>query len=185
MRHSKIRDPQVSAGSMADIAFLLLIFFLVTAVITNDEGFNRKLPKPCLEPLCTTELNERNVLRIAINSNNQIMINDEIASLSKIKETTKSFLDNNGDKSCNYCNGKQLQNLSDNPTIAVISLQTHPQSTYEFFIKVQDELTKAYYELRMKYAVSVLGKTENTLNKKDMEFLREAYPFVISEAETN
>ena len=125
MRHSKSM-PEVNAGSMADIAFLLLIFFLVTAVIPKDQGINRKLPAPCPEgQICDAELNERNVLRIVINNQDQIMVENDFVNLDELKEVTKAFLDNNGDGSCTYCNGNKVPDASDNPDAAVISFIPH------------------------------------------------------------
>ncbi len=184
MRHSKL-IPEVNAGSMADIAFLLLIFFLVTATISSDEGINRLLPKECPPNIdCTNPINERNVLRIVINNNDEIMVENELISLSQLKDLTKNFIDNNGDKSCNYCNGLKSSNASDNPKEAVVSLQTGKQTSYKQFIAVQNELTKGYYELRNTYSANILKKTSNNLSKEELKKVKEAYPFILSEAVT-
>ena len=185
MRHSKFSSPQVNSGSMADIAFLLLIFFLVSTTISSDQGFNRRLPKECPQNVdCSNEINERNILRIAINDKNEIMLNENIIAVSQLKQIVKDFVDNNGDNSCNYCNGKKLTNSSDNPKEAVISLQTQNLTTYGQYIVVQDELTKAYYELRENYTKNVLGKTTNKLTNEEIKVVKDAYPFILSEAET-
>lgn len=184
MRHSK-QAPQVNAGSTADIAFLLLIFFLVTAVIPNDQGINRKLRRICPPGQnCTIDIHERNILRIAINGNQEIMLNDDIVSVDDIKELSKTFLDNNGDKSCEYCKGQGLSESSDNPKEAVISLQTDNETRYNLFVKVQDELTNAYYELRANYGQQKYGKTPDELTLEELRIVREAYPFLVSEATT-
>ena len=152
MRHSR-QAPQVNAGSMADIAFLLLIFFLVTAVIPNDQGINRKLPRICSPgQICDIEIKEKNILRIVINGNQELMIEDDVVNIEQVKGLSMAFLDNNGDKSCDYCNGLEITESSDNPNRAVISLQVDNETQYDLFIQVQDELTKAYFELRSKYA---------------------------------
>ena len=182
MRHSKL-IPEVNAGSMADIAFLLLIFFLVTATIPKDNGINRMLPKDTNEVI-SIPINERNILRIMINNNNEIMLENELVALKDLKEITKNFVDNNGDESCNYCNGLKSEDSSDNPKKAVVSLQTGKQTSYKQFIEVQDELTKAYYELRETYSQNVLKKTVDDLSKTDMKKVKEAYPFILSEAVT-
>lgn len=184
MRRSKLM-PEVNAGSMADIAFLLLIFFLVTAVIPKDTGFNRKLPPACPpNTICDDAINERNALRIVINNNDEIMVEGNIITIDKLKLITKEFLDNNADGSCDYCHGAQLEDSSVNPTEAVISLQTGKQTSYKQFIAVQDELTKAYYELRNTYILNVIKKTADNLSKKELKQVKEAYPFILSEAET-
>ena len=177
--------PQVNAGSMADIAFLLLIFFLVSTTMAKDEGINRKLPRNCPTGQdCTAEIQERNILRIVLNSKQEILVENEIVPLQKLKDITKTFLDNNGDKSCDYCNGFSISTHSDNPAKAIISLQTGKQTSYELFISVQDELTKAYYELREIYAFKKYGKSVENLSKKEIDNIRKSYPFILSEAET-
>ncbi|MCK5401480.1 MAG: biopolymer transporter ExbD [Flavobacteriaceae bacterium] len=177
--------PRVNAGSMADIAFLLLIFFLVTTTMAKDEGINRKLPRNCPPGVdCSVDINERNILRIVLNNKQEIMVNDEIILIEDLKDIIKKFIDNNGDKSCTYCNGISISTLSDNPKEAVISLQNNRETSYELFIKVQDELTKAYYELREVYANNTLGKSVTNLTSEEIKTIRKAYPFVISEAET-
>ncbi len=184
MRRTKER-PEVNAGSMADIAFLLLIFFLVTAVIPKDQGIYRKLPNECPPGEdCTSPIPERNILKIAINSKNEIMVDEDIVTLSEVKDLAKAFIDNNGDGSCAYCNGGKTATSSDNPSKAVISLQSDRNSKYNQFIEVQDELTKAYYELRESYCKTVLKKTVDKLNEAELQELKDAYPFIISEAET-
>ena len=185
MKNSRHRMPQINAGSMADIAFLLLIFFLVTAVIPQDDvGFFRTLPKPCPPgETCESQINERNIFEIRINGNNELFVENEIIQLEDLKSMTKAFLDNNGDKSCLYCNGSQLASSSDNPNEAVVSLKNSRFTSYEFYINVQDELTKAYYELRSTYALNRFNKTEDKLSKNEMAKVKEAYPFILSEAE--
>ena len=117
MRHSKL-IPEVNAGSMADIAFLLLIFI------------NRTLPAECPPGVdCSSIKPERNILRIVINNNNDILVENDIVEIEDLKDLTKAFLDNNGDGSCNYCNGEQLSDASDNPKKAVISLQNGQQTS--------------------------------------------------------
>jgi biopolymer transport protein ExbD len=184
MRHSKL-IPEVNAGSMADIAFLLLIFFLVTATISSDEGINRLLPRACPPGIdCTNPINERNILRIVINNDDEIMLGKDIVDIKDIKELTKAFIDNNGDNSCNYCNGLKSSKLSDNPENAIVSLQNGKQTTYKTFIAVQNELTKAYYKLRLAYSHKTFNKSYNELEKAEQKQVRDAYPFILSEAQT-
>lgn len=183
MRRSKLM-PEVNAGSMADIAFLLLIFFLITAAIPKNKGIYRKLPSEC--PLginCQMDIHENNILRIVINSNNEIMVNDKLTKISELKEITKQFLDNNADGSCEYCNGSKSIESSDNPKKAVISLINDRETTYNEFIKVQDELSKAIYELRLVYSKKVFDKMPEDLSKEELKVVKEAYPFILSEAE--
>ncbi|MCH7523891.1 MAG: biopolymer transporter ExbD [Bacteroidetes bacterium] len=177
--------PQVNAGSMADIAFLLLIFFLVTTTMAKDEGISRKLPRNCPPGTeCNVKKNERNILRIVLNSKQEIMVEDKLIAIEELKDIAKNFLDNNGDNSCTYCKGTKVTTLSDNPKEAIISLQNDRQTSYELFIKVQDELTKAYSELRKVFALNKFSKPVKDLTPEEIKIIRNAYPFVISEAET-
>ena len=185
MKHSRHSAPAVNAGSMADIAFLLLIFFLVTTTISADMGINRKLPEICPPGTnCNTMINERNILRININASDELFVKDDVISIKDLKQIAKNFLDNNGDNSCSYCNGLKDATLSDNPTEAVISLSNDKDTSYEMYIAVQDILTQAYYELREDYATSVLRKNAKDLTESDLKAIKQAYPFKISEAET-
>lgn len=178
-------NPEVNAGSMADIAFLLLIFFLVTAVIPKDHGITRKLPEKCPQGMdCNTPIPERNILKITINANNEIMMDETIVTIDEVKAVSKAFIDNNADGSCSYCNGTGDRTLSDNPLKAVISLQTDRNTDYNQFIKVQDELTKAYFELRKTYSENILKTAIDKLTKTELKTLKNAYPFILSEAET-
>ncbi|MDO1500601.1 biopolymer transporter ExbD [Winogradskyella maritima] len=178
-------SPTVNAGSMADIAFLLLIFFLVTTTISAEKGILRKLPSECPPgQICEAELHERNVLRIFINANDDIMIEDEEVQLEDIAPLAKAFLDNNGDGSCLYCSGLQSPDASDNPKEAVISLQHDATTSYSRFIEVQDELTKAYFGLREVYARKTFDKAPENLSDDELLQTKKAYPFILSEAKT-
>ncbi|MCK8480629.1 ExbD/TolR family protein [Psychroserpens algicola] len=184
MKTSRRQSVQVNAGSMADIAFLLLIFFLVTAMIPNDKGINRKLPAPCPPNInCGGEIHHKNTLEVKVNSKDELLVENNRISINDLKDIAKDFLDNNGDGSCGYCNGLKSKTSSDNPKAAVISLTNDKQTSYDFYIKVQDELTKAYYELRNQYSETVLKKPSNELSKEELQNVRAAYPFILSEAE--
>ena len=175
--------PEVNAGSMADIAFLLLIFFLVTATISSDEGINRMLPKDCPNGDCSIDIKERNLLEIAINNDDEILIENELVTLEEVKNIAKNFIDNNGDGTCNYCNGNKDEVSSVNPKKAVISLQNGRHTSYKQFVAVQNELTKAYYELREAYSINILNKPSDKLSKEELKEVKDAYPFILSEAE--
>jgi len=186
MKTSRRYSVQVNAGSMADIAFLLLIFFLVTAMIPKDQGIKRTLSGDCPPNVnCNADISVRNVMKIYINSEDELLVENSRVSVDELKELAKAFLDNNGDASCNYCNGDQLKSSSDNPSKAVISLRNDKLTSYDFYIDVQDELTKAYYELRTLYAKVQFNKNPDELTEGELKSLREAYPFLLSEAELN
>ncbi|MFT5847556.1 MAG: biopolymer transport protein ExbD [Psychroserpens sp.] len=185
MKSSRRDYPEVNAGSMADIAFLLLIFFLVTAVIPKDKGINRKLPPPCPPNVDCTDgpVSMRNILEVNVNGNNDLLVENEIISIEELKGIIKVFLNNNGDGSCDYCVGLQAKDLSANPKTAVVSLANNKMTSYEFYIKVQDEITKAYYELRSDYATKVLNTSSNKLTEEELLEVKKAYPFILSETE--
>lgn len=180
MKNFRHAAPNVNAGSMADIAFLLLIFFLVTTTISVDKGINRHLSEICPTGTdCDTAINERNILRISINGQ------DDIVRVKDLKMVAKSFLDNNGDKTCDYCKGLNNPTSSDNPKKAVISLSNDKLTSYEMYIAVQDILTQAYFELRENYATNILSKKAEQLTDTDLKQIKTAYPFILSEAETH
>jgi biopolymer transport protein ExbD len=172
----------VNAGSMADIAFLLLIFFLVTTTISADKGILRQLPSECPPNTdCTKDLNERNVLRITLNDKQEIMVEDEIVKIDEIHYLVKEFVDNNGTKTCDYCEGHQSIESSDDPKTAVISISHDALTKYDLFITVQDEITKAYFDLRSRFALQKFNKTPDQLTKDELELVKKAYPFLVSE----
>ena len=182
MKTSRRRSATVHAGSMADIAFLLLIFFLVTTTISADKGILRTLPKDCPpNSNCNMPYNERNVLRIAVNDTQDIRIGEEQVKLKDVKDYVSQFIDNNGKSTCDYCNGVQKPDGSDHPQKAIISLSCSAQTKYDRFIAVQDEITKAFYNLRAVYAKNRFNKLPEQLNKLELEQVKKAYPFVLSE----
>lgn len=182
MKSFRRHSVSVNAGSMADIAFLLLIFFLVTTTISADKGILRKLPSPCPPNTeCTETILERNVFRIFLNENQQIMAEDKIVTIEDIKPLIIKFVDNNGALDCDYCEGDQIAESSDHPTKAVISLSHDALTKYDVFIGVQDEITKAFYELRERYAKIVYNKTPDQLTKEELKIVKKAYPFLVSE----
>lgn len=149
--------PEVNAGSMADIAFLLLIFFLVTTTIGVDQGINRLLPRyeenPPVPPI-----NERNILRVLVNKDNQLLVNEVPMEIAQLRQAAIDFLENNGKQVCSYCQGKKDPNSSDSPEDAVISLMNDGQTSYETYITVQNELVAAYYFLRDRESMRRYGK---------------------------
>ncbi|KJD35173.1 biopolymer transporter ExbD [Tamlana sedimentorum] len=167
---SKRAAPEVNAGSMADIAFLLLIFFLVTTTIEVDSGLNRKLP-----PIEETEppiIKQKNIFTVLLNGNDQLLVEDEIMEVKDLREAAIAFLDNGGDGSCDYCKGKKDPESSDNPAKAIISLKNERETSYKQYIAVQNELVAAYNVLRNKRAEALYGKTftEMEANANDVNW---------------
>ena len=142
--------PEVNAGSMADIAFLLLIFFLVTTTIETDSGLNRKLP-PMEDIIDPPIIKERNIFPVVVNKNNDLLVEEKPMQIDELREAAVTFLDNGGGKgedACSFCQGERDPNSSDNPEKAVISLKNDRETDYKVYIAVQNELVAAYNILR-------------------------------------
>ena len=160
---AKRAAPEVNAGSMADIAFLLLIFFLVTTTIETDTGINRKLP-PMEESKDDVIIKQKNIFTVLLNGKDQLLVEDELMDLKDLRKAAVEFLDNGGipkgqEGYCDYCHGKRSPASSDNPDKAVISLKNERETSYKMYVSVQNELVAAYNELRDKRAQSLYGKT--------------------------
>ena len=147
---AKRKAPEVNAGSMADIAFLLLIFFLVTTTIETDSGLNRKLP-PMEDVVDPPIIKERNIFTVVVNKFNQLLVEEKPLELTELRNEAVKFLDNGGGKgeeACSYCLGDRDPDSSDNPEKAVISLKNDRETDYKVYIAVQNELVAAYNVLR-------------------------------------
>ena len=152
---AKRSAPEVNAGSMADIAFLLLIFFLVTTTIETDSGLNRKLP-----PIDDTEqedviIKEKNIFQLNVNKNNQLFLKtggeEKVIQIKDQSNAAVAFLDNGGGTgpdACKRCQGKKNPRSSDNFDKAIISLQSDRATKYDTYIAVQNEIIAAYNTLR-------------------------------------
>lgn len=152
---AKRSAPEVNAGSMADIAFLLLIFFLVTTTIEKDSGINRKLPP--MQPIDQENvvIKQKNIFTVLLNGKDQLLVEDELMELKDLRAAAVKFLDNGGDGSCAYCKGKKDPSSSDNPDKAIISLKNERETSYAAYISVQNELVAAYNVLRNKRALEI------------------------------
>ena len=158
---AKRAAPEVNAGSMADIAFLLLIFFLVTTTIETDTGINRKLP-PIEDSEEDVIIKQKNIFTVLINGKDQLLVEDELMELKNLRKAAVEFLDNGGgtgEDACSYCKGKRNPSSSDNPDKAIISLKNERETTYSTYISVQNELVAAYNELRDRRAMELYGIT--------------------------
>ncbi|MCP9198765.1 biopolymer transporter ExbD [Gramella sp. GC03-9] len=165
---AKRSAPEVNAGSMADIAFLLLIFFLVTTTIETDSGISRKLPPWQPEDVEPPIIKQRNIFTVQVNSNNELLVEDEEMELSELREAAVEFLDNGagtGDEACSFCQGPKDPNSSVNPQKAIISLQNNRGTEYGTYIAVQNELVAAYNQLRDREAQRMYGMTFTQMEK--------------------
>ena len=147
---AKRSAPEVNAGSMADIAFLLLIFFLVTTTIETDSGLNRKLP-PLEDQVDPPITREKNIFTVLVSKNDQLLVEEKLADIEDLRSLAISFLDNGGgvgDEACEFCQGERNESSSDNPDKAIISLKSDRETSYKVYIAVQNELVAAYNDLR-------------------------------------
>ena len=163
--------PEVNAGSMADIAFLLLIFFLVTTTIETDAGLDRMLP-PIEPPDTDVVIKQKNIFEVIINKNGQLFADEELLEVSQLREKAMAFLDNGGAASgtadyCNYCKGARNTSSSDNPSKAIISLKNDRETPYGTYITVQNEIVGAYNDLR--------NRESQRLFKRDFTSMEAAY----------
>lgn len=197
--------PEVNAGSMADIAFLLLIFFLVTTTIEKDKGIARQLPPKQDENVPPPPLKEKNIFIVNVNQNDQLLVEEKLMELKDLKKAAIEFLDNGGAPSgspefCRHCKGKKDPRSSDNPDKAVISVQNDRLTSYKMYIAVQNELVGAYNELRNRESVRLFGPdfiytdVKNALNEgkfqgnvaaaeEKLKQVQDLFPLKLSEAE--
>ncbi|MDR2907607.1 MAG: biopolymer transporter ExbD [Bacteroidales bacterium] len=180
------KSPPINSGSMADISFLLLTFFLLTSSIDTDLGIARRLPPPLPPDAEAPDIRERNVMIVMVNFNNDLMVNGQRLDIADLRRTTKEFLTNPFDDP-----HKSEQNEKDIPLLGmvrtskgVVSLQNDLSTTYEMYIKVQNELTAAVTEMRDAFSQERFGvKFADIKNVKLQEAIQKAIPVPISEAE--
>lgn len=172
MRHNR-KIPEINAGSMADIAFLLLIFFLVTTTMDVDKGLLTLLPPWSTEEPPDLKSNRRNVLDILVNSRDQLLVKGQPIELADLKDIAKKHVNNRGVD----------PDLSDSPQEAVVSLKNDKGTSYNMYISVQNELKAAYNELRNEYSKTKFGLKVDDLPEDKQREVKDEYPLRISEAE--
>ncbi len=165
--------PEINAGSMADIAFLLLIFFLVTTTISEDKGILIKLPAYTDVPPETSEVNKRNILSIMINSQNIVTLRNENFEIKNIKVRVKEFITNPNHK----------PEMAISPTEAIVCLKNDRGTKYDTYIYVYNELKAAYHELWEEAAMKIYGKNLNEISKEQQKEIKDKIPMLISESE--
>lgn len=182
--------PEINAGSMADIAFLLLIFFLVTTTMDIDTGISRKLPEKQDPNIKPPILKEKNVFEVLVNRRNEILVEGETyMQIADLREATMKFIDNGGGtdengQECTWCGGKRDPESSDHPKKAIISLQSDRGTSYGTYIAVQNELVAAYNDLRNTYSNKNFGTDFDDLTEEQQKVIKkDIYPQIISEAE--
>lgn len=195
----------MNAGSMADIAFLLLIFFLVTTTIETDAGLDRMLP-PIEPPDTDVVIKQKNIFTVSINKSGQLLVEEQLMDLEDLRDAAIAFLDNGGAAQgspdyCSYCQGKRDASSSDNPQKAIISLKNDRETSYKTYITVQNELVGAYNDLRNRESRRLYGRdfiemeseylnpeTPSSVRdelKEKVQRIQELFPQKLSEAETS
>ncbi|MAN58370.1 MAG: biopolymer transporter ExbD [Flavobacteriaceae bacterium] len=196
-------SPEVNAGSMADIAFLLLIFFLVTTTIEKDKGIARQLPPKQDEQIDPPDIKNKNIFIVLVNKNDQLLVEDEPMEIGNLREAAIAFLDNGGapqgsPEFCSYCQGDRDPASSDNPNKAIISVKSDRLTSYDMYIGVQNELVAAYNFLRNRESQRLYGwkytevksaladgsyKGNEELAEERLKEIQDLYPLKLSEAE--
>lgn len=195
--------PEVNAGSMADIAFLLLIFFLVTTTIEKDKGIARQLP-PIEDVEDPPIIKQKNLFIVNVNRADQLLVEEQLMDVKDLRQAAIDFIDNGGAPSgspehCSYCQGNRSPDSSDNPDKAVISVQNDRLTSYKMYIAVQNELVAAYNFLRDRESMSRFGwkftevkravdeskysGSEEEAMVKKLEEIQKLIPMKLSEAE--
>ncbi len=184
----KKKVQEINASSMADIAFLLLIFFLVTTTMSVDKGLSRRLPQP-LPPNIekpNMEVNKRNTFIVLLNSNNQLLVQGEVIDVKDLREKAKTFIKNE----FNDPNLPKREEIDveffgkvEVTKDHIISLQNDRYTQYQAYIEVQNELVAAYNELRNEIAKEKFGVAYDALDEDRQKAIQKIYPQRISEAE--
>jgi biopolymer transport protein ExbD len=178
--------PEIPSASLADIAFMLLIFFLVTTTMDVDSGLERRLP-PFVEDIDedTPPIKERNVFIVLVNRNNQLMVEGDWLPLSELREKAMEFMSNPLDREdLPEKEYKEVPFFGEiGITRGVISLSHDLGTQYGTYIAVQNELVGAINDLREELARSRFGRPYTSLDRDQQNAIREVVPQRISEAE--
>lgn len=179
------KTPEINASSMADIAFLLLIFFLVATTMDIDSGLNRVLPPWSEEQGDAPDIKERNLMLVHVNKYDQIAVQGEVVTISQLKDRAKEWvLNRNNDKNLPEKKNMDIELIGKYAVSqGVISLQNDRGTSYEMYIKVQNELTRAFNEIRDELSKAHFGKLFADLEKEQQDAVSKAVPMKISEAE--
>ena len=190
MARKKKSMPGINSSSTADIAFMLLIFFLTTTSMDTDKGLARRLPPPPdpnVKQNDDLKVKERNVLQVRINKDNQLMVGSEYMEVTQLRAKAKEFIANPNDEE-----NKPEKHVVNIPLLGgdcmvtknhVISVTNDVGTSYQAYIDVQNELVAAYNELRNEKAKSAFGKDYVECNEDEQKAIREFFPQKISEAE--
>ena len=181
------KTPEINSSSTADMAFLLLCFFMMTTTMDQDKGLQRRLP-PMPDPNQKVEdqkVNRRNIIVVKINSADRLLAGTEPMEISFLKDKIKEFLSNpNNDPSLPEKEEIEIEGFGKcKVSKGVISLQNDRGTSYQAYIAVQNELVKAVNELREEFSIANFGQSFLKLDEDKQAIVRKAVPQNISEAE--
>ena len=181
--------PQINASSMADISFLLLIFFLVTTSMDVNQGLARRLPAPIPpdQKIEDTDINKRNLFVVKINWENKLLVQGQELDVKQLRAKAKEFIANPEDKAdmpklFEEDFGQPFGTLKYTKE-HVISVQNDAETQYQAYLEVQNELVAAYNELREECAQKYFHKPYTELDEEWQKKIQKIYPQKISEAE--
>lgn len=195
MSTDKRKVQEINAGSMADIAFLLLIFFLVATTMNTDTGLVRMLPPmpPEDQKQEDIKVKERNLFLVLISGSGNIMAGNpgkqEVIDLLQLKNKAKEFILNpSNDENLPEKQDKEIELADGSKWVypesqGVISLQTTRDTNYQSYIMVQNELTRAFNEVRDEVAMRKFGAKFSELPEEERNAVSKAVPLKVSEAE--
>ena len=186
MAKQKKKVPDLNAGSMADISFLLLVFFLVTTTMDTDSGITRRLPPPVEDPEMDVKVKERNIMNVMINKYDKMLVNGKPGDIATLKDMTKEFITPRpNDEKAPETEVKEIELLG-NVMLSkgVVSLKNDRGTSYLMYIKVQNELARAFNEMKDEMSLKYFNQHFSDLTDKDkIEAINKAVPVRISEAE--
>ena len=177
--------PEANASSTADIAFLLLVFFLATTTMNVDSGLYRRLPPHQPDNTEAPKIAKRNILQVLVNRDDLMLINGELAEVSTLKDRTIEFIENRtNDPEMPQKALKEIELLGETEiSKGIVSLQSDMSTSYEMYVAVQDQLSAAYTAMRDAVSNKKWGKNFDELEEEQAAAVRAAVPMRVSEAE--
>lgn len=179
------KTPEINATSTADIAFLLLVFFLATTTMNVDSGMFRRLPPYQPDNTEAPKIAKRNILQILVNKDNMLQVDGEVLDVNRLKDKALDFILNPmNDENLPETSKKEIEGLGNvDVSKGVISLQSDKGTSYEMYIAVQDQLAAAFNEARNRKSKLKWNKKYSELNSAQQEAIKKWVPMSISEAE--